>query len=470
MPLLAGMKQTDETDRTTASIFGENGLSGFMYLIENVNVVNEGEMERKSVLIENGCISRIADSIPRTEGVQVIDGEGKFLLPGIIDTHVHFRDPGLTEKADFRTESCAAIAGGVTSVIDMPNTKPQTVSEKTLDEKLAMAAEKSLVNYGFMLGATNGNIGEISAIDPKKYAAIKLFMGSSTGNMLVNSDSSLEELFGSARKLIVAHCEDEDRIRQRTDVFKASGENTPELHPKIRDVESCFISTRKAVALAEKHGARLHVAHLSTEKELSLFSSGSVGGKRITAEVTPNHLWFCDGDYARLGNRIRCNPAIKSAIDRDALRKALNDNLIDTIATDHAPHCLDEKMRPYFESVSGMPSIQHSLLVMLELVKRGVLGIETLVEKMCHNPARLFSIEGRGFIREGYAADLVLVDMDSETRVVPEGLCYKCRWSPLEGERFTSKVLKTFVNGIPAYDSEKGVFENVKGRALKFSD
>lgn len=469
MPLLAGLYPDEVIKGKTVSFLQENGLSCFMYLIENVNVVNEGKVEKKSVLIENGLVSQISDHIPHTEGVSVINGEGKYLLPGVIDTHVHFRDPGLTVKADFYTESCAALAGGVTSVIDMPNTKPQTVSEQTLDEKLAMAAEKSLVNYGFMVGATNGNIGEISSIDPRKYAAIKLFMGSSTGNMLVNSDSSLEDLFASARKVIVAHCEDEERIRERTDMFRNAGSNSPNIHPKIRDAESCFISTQKAVALAKKYNARLHVAHLSTGKELSLFSSESLENKNVTAEVTPNHLWFCDDDYQRLGNLIRCNPAIKSANDREALRNALKDNIIDTIATDHAPHCREEKMRPYFESVSGMPSIQHSLLVMLELVKRNVIDIGTLVEKMCHNPARLFSIENRGFIREGYAADLVLVDMGSETQVTAESLYYKCRWSPLEGETFSSKVLRTFVNGIPAYDCENGIFESIRGRSLKFS-
>lgn len=471
MPLLAGLKSDNEINTQNTVFFADLfGITAFRYLIKNAFVVNEGRTECKSVLVEYGKISKIADEIPVAEGVIVINAEGKHLLPGVIDTHVHFRDPGLTHKADFHTESCAAVAGGVTSVIDMPNTKPQTTTEALLDEKIAMASAKSLCNFGFMVGATNNNIDAINSIDTSKYAAIKLFMGSSTGNMLVSDDAALERLFQTAKKPIVAHCEDEARIAERTAIAKDRwGDNAPaSAHAFIRDDEACFRSTHKAVALAQHFGSRLHVAHVTTAKELSLFSEGSIDGKRITAEVTPSHLWFCDEDYATLGNRIRCNPSVKSADDREALRKALNDGILDTIATDHAPHLLEEKMIPYFESVSGMPSIQHSLLVALELCKQGYLSLEKVVEKMCHNPAKLFGIEERGFVREGYNADLVLVDLNAETVVDNAALYYKCRWSPLEGTRFHAKVEKTFVNGVLTYDCQRGIVNDVKGRPLRF--
>ncbi len=471
MPLLAGLKHDDETLSPNTVSFAELfGLTAFRYLIKDAFVVNEGSTQRKSVLVENGRIAKIANEIPATEGVIVIDADGKYLLPGVIDTHVHFRDPGLTHKADFYTESCSAVAGGVTSVIDMPNTKPQTTTEALLDEKIAMASAKSLCNFGFMVGATNDNIDTLNTIDTAKYAAIKLFMGSSTGNMLVSDDAALERLFQTAKKPIVAHCEDEARIAERTAIAKDRwGDNAPaSAHAFIRDDEACFRSTHKAVGLAQHFGSRLHVAHVTTAKELSLFSDGSIDGKRITAEVTPSHLWFCDENYATLGNRIRCNPAVKSSDDREALRKALNDGILDAIATDHAPHLLEEKLKPYFESVSGMPSIQHSLLVALELCKQGYLSLEKVVEKMCHNPAKLFGIEERGFVREGYNADLVLVDLNAETVVDNATLYYKCRWSPLEGTRFHAKVEKTFVNGVLTFDCQRGIVNDVKGRPLRF--
>lgn len=472
MPLLAGLIKDNEINTQNTAVFTDLfGITAFRYLIKNAFVVNEGSVQRKTVLVENGRISKIADEILVTEGVIVIDAQGKHLLPGVIDTHVHFRDPGLTHKADFHTESCAAVAGGVTSVIDMPNTKPQTTTEALLDDKIAMASAKSLCNFGFMVGATNDNIDEINAIDTAKYAAVKLFLGSSTGNMLVSDDAALERLFQTAKRPIVAHCEDEARIAERTTLAKERWSDTPvppEAHAFIRDDEACYRSTHKAVGLAQQFGSRLHVAHVTTAKELSLFSEGSIDSKRITAEVTPSHLWFCDEDYATLGNRIRCNPAVKSSDDREALRKALNDGLLDTIATDHAPHLLEEKMKPYFESVSGMPSIQHSLLVALELSKKGYFSLETVVEKMCHNPAKLFGIEERGFVREGYNADLVLVDLNAETVVDNATLYYKCRWSPLEGTRFHAKVEKTFVNGVLTYDCQRGIVNDVKGRLLRF--
>ena len=472
MPLLAGLKNDNELNAQNTVLFTDLfGITAFRYLIKDAFVVNEGSVQRKTVLVENGRIAKIADEIPVTEGVIVIDAQGKHLLPGVIDTHVHFRDPGLTHKADFHTESCAAVAGGVTSVIDMPNTKPQTTTETLLDEKIAMASAKSLCNFGFMVGATNDNIDTLNSIDTAKYAAIKLFMGSSTGNMLVSDDAALERLFQTAKKPIVAHCEDEARIAERTAIAKERWSDTPvppEAHAFIRDDEACYRSTHKAVSLAQHFGSRLHVAHVTTAKELSLFSDGSIDGKRITAEVTPSHLWFCDEDYPTLGNRIRCNPAVKSSDDREALRKALNDGLLDTIATDHAPHLLEEKMKPYFESVSGMPSIQHSLLVALELSRQGCFSLETVVEKMCHNPAKLFGIEERGFVRDGYNADLGLVDLNAETVVDNAALYYKCRWSPLEGTRFHAKVEKTFVNGVLTFDCQRGIVNDVKGRLLRF--
>lgn len=471
MPLLAGLIKDNEINTQNTAVFTDLfGITAFRYLIKDAFVVNEGSVQRKTVLVENGRIAKIADEIPLTEGVIVINAQGKHLLPGVIDTHVHFRDPGLTHKADFHTESCAAVAGGVTSVIDMPNTKPQTTTEALLDDKIAMASAKSLCNFGFMVGATNDNIDTLNSIDTAKYAAIKLFMGSSTGNMLVSDDVALERLFQTAKKPIVAHCEDEARIAERTAIAKERwGDSAPaSAHAFIRDDEACFRSTHKAVGLAQHFGSRLHVAHVTTAKELSLFSDGSIDSKYITAEVTPSHLWFCDEDYPTLGNRIRCNPAVKSSDDREALRKALNDGLLDTIATDHAPHLLEEKMKPYFESVSGMPSIQHSLLVALELCKLGYLSLEKVVEKMCHNPAKLFGIEERGFVREGYNADLVLVDLNAETVVDNATLYYKCRWSPLEGTRFHAKVEKTFVNGVLTYDCQRGIVNDVKGRPLRF--
>ena len=441
------------------------------YLIHNATIVNEGDRFVASVLIENGIITQISDHIQATDSTTVIDAEGSYLLPGVIDTHVHFRDPGLTHKADFATESAAAVVGGVTSVVDMPNTKPQTTTRQLLDDKKQIAAQKSVVNYGFMLGATNDNIDELLAIDKAEYAAIKLFLGSSTGNMLVNNDAVLDRLFAEASKLIVAHCEDEDTIVANTQRYKDMyGDDAPaSVHAMIRDVEACYRSSKKAVELARKFNTRFHLAHLSTDKELELLSIGGVEAKNITAEVSPNHLWFSAEDYATLGNKIRCNPSIKSVVDRDALLQALKEGRIDTVATDHAPHLIDEKERPYFQSVSGMPSIQHSLLTMLELSRQGKISLEAMVEKMSHNPATLFGIEGRGFIRKGYSADLVLVNPNETTLVDKPSLLYKCGWSPMEGYVFANKIVKTFVNGNLVYSDGK-VINTTKGMALSFTN
>lgn len=450
-------------------------------LIHNATIVNEGRIFVGSVVIEDDKIAEVAekseysDYSENSEYSEVIEASGLLLLPGVIDTHVHFRDGGNSENpaGTFRSESRAARAGGVTSVIDMPNTKPQTVSLEALKAKEALAARDSAVNYGFMLGATNDNIDDLLAIDPTRYAAIKLFLGSSTGNMLVNNPEQLDHLFRDAKKLIVAHCEEEAIIQANLlnakHEFQGTDGETAALHPKIRNTEACFLSTYHAIERARKYGTRFHVAHISTATELSLLSNFDLEKKNITAEVTPNHLWFDDRDYAELGNKIKCNPAIKSNDDRLALWAALEDDLIDTIATDHAPHPLEAKQKPYFDAPSGIPSIQHSLQMMLEAVfspevggRRSESAIEDntsyliphtselltmLVSKMCHNPALLFGIERRGFIRKGYKADLVLVRPGVEETVTRESLLYKCGWSPLEGQTFHTHIERVWVNG-----------------------
>ena len=435
------------------------------YIIKNGTVVNEGTLTKRDLFIHDG---RLVDDADKLRKPQSFSAEGCYILPGIIDTHVHFRDPGYPAKADFATESHAALAGGVTSVIDMPNTNPQTTTLADLETKEQIAAQKSVVNYGFMLGATNDNIDTLLNIDPLRYAAIKLFLGSSTGNMLVNKPDTLDRLFGESKKLIVAHCEDESIIQANLRNYKIEyagkeGENAS-LHPKIRNREACFVSTYKAVERARKYGTHLHVAHVSTATELSLFSNKSIEEKNITAEVTPNHLWFDDRDYAELGNKIKCNPAIKTNDDRLALWSGLFDGVIDTIGTDHAPHTLEEKNRPYFDAPGGIPSIQHSLQMMMEgffnpsACERDdhdeVLQewLPLIVYKMCHNPAILFGIEKRGFIRPGYYADLAIIE-PGETTVTRESLLYKCAWSPLEGQTLHTRLRQVFLNGMPAGQS-----------------
>ena len=437
-------------------------------LIHNATIVNEGRIFVGSVLVDGDRIVSVTEgNIPLSEttALQTIDATGKLLLPGVIDTHVHFRDGGQSENpaGTFYSESRAARAGGVTSVIDMPNTKPQTTSMEALEAKENLAARDSAVNYGFMLGATNDNIDTLLAIEPTRYAAIKLFLGSSTGNMLVNNPEKLDLLFKKARKLIVAHCEQEEVIQAnllnaKREFQGTDGENAS-LHPKIRNNEACFLSTYHAIERARKYGTRFHVAHISTATELSLLSNFELDKKHITAEVTPNHLFFDDRDYAELGNKIKCNPAIKSNDDRMALWLALEDGLIDTIATDHAPHPLEAKMKPYFEAPSGIPSIQHSLQMMLETAIDNQELLSMVVQKMCHNPALLFGIKDRGFIRQGYKADLVLVRTGVEEKVTRESLLYKCGWSPLEGQTFHTRIEHVWVNG----DLSVGI-----GEALQF--
>ena len=436
-------------------------------LIHNATIVNEGRIFNGSVLIEDDRITDIVegDCLPtglyEDKSIQSIDATGMLLMPGVIDTHVHFRDGGMSENpaGTFYTESRAALAGGVTSVIDMPNTKPQTTTIEALEAKETLAARDSAVNYGFMLGATNDNIDTLLAIEPTRYAAIKLFLGSSTGNMLVNDSEQLDHLFRDTKKLIVAHCEEEAVVQANMlnmkREYQGTDKETAALHPQIRNTEACFLSTYKAIERARRFDTRLHIAHISTATELSLLSNFDITKKNITAEVTPNHLWFDDRDYAKLGNLIKCNPAIKSNDDRLALWAALEDDIIDTIATDHAPHPIEAKQKPYFDAPSGIPSIQHSLQMMLEAGVNDEL-LTLIVSKMCHNPALLFGIKDRGFIRKGYKADLVLVRTGVEETVTKESLLSKCGWSPLEGMTFHSHIEHVFVNG---KEKEKGSAE-----------
>ena len=425
-------------------------------LIHNATIVNEGRIYKGSVIINNDMIEEVVESetfLFPLSSFHLVEAEGLILLPGVIDTHVHFRDGGQSENpaGTFYSESRAARAGGVTSVIDMPNTKPLTVTLEALEAKEALAARDSAVNYGFMLGATNENIDDLLAVEPTRYAAIKLFLGSSTGNMLVNNPEQLDHLFRDANKLIVAHCEEEHVVQANLLNAKREYQGTPDetaaLHPKIRNNEACFLSSYHAIERARRYGTRFHVAHISTATELSLLSNFDLDKKHITAEVTPNHLYFDDRDYAELGNRIKCNPAIKSNDDRMALWLALEDGLIDTIATDHAPHPLEAKMKPYFDAPSGIPSIQHSLQMMLEPAISDNELLLMVVQKMCHNPALLFGIADRGFIRKGYMADLVLVRPGVEETVTRESLLYKCGWSPLEGQTFHTHIEHVWVNG-----------------------
>ncbi len=424
-------------------------------LIHNATIVNEGRIFVGSVLIDGDKIAAISESSDYSEysDCSEIDATGMLLLPGVIDTHVHFRDGGNSENpaGTFFSESRAARAGGVTSVVDMPNTNPQTTTADALAAKEALAARDSAVNYGFMIGATCDNLDWLLSVEPTSYAAIKLFLGSSTGNMLLADPEKLDRLFREARKLIVAHCEEEAVVQANLHNFKlefqgTAGENAS-LHPKIRNSEACFLSTYKAVERARRYGTHLHIAHISTATELSLLSNFDLDRKNVTAEVTPNHLYFDDRDYAELGNLIKCNPAIKSNDDRLALWAALEDGLIDTIATDHAPHPLEAKQRPYFDAPSGIPSIQHSLQMMLEAAIGNDELLPMIVQKMCNNPALLFGIEGRGFIRPNYKADLVLVRTGIEQRVTKESLLYKCGWSPLEGQTFHTRIEHVWING-----------------------
>ncbi len=442
-------------------------------LIKNALVVNEGRKFKGSVVVEGETIAEILNENehPALPCEETIDAEGMYLIPGVIDTHVHFREPGLTLKADIATESQAAAAGGVTTIMDMPNTQPQTTTIQALNEKFGLLAEKCVVNYSCYFGATNNNHNLFSALDKHRVAGVKVYMGSSTGNMLVDRMNSLRHIFGGTDLLIAAHCEDQHIINRNTELYKKEfpdGKVPIFCHPAIRSAEACHESSALAVRLAREAGARLHIMHISTARELSLFEEGAVEHKRITAEACIPHLYFCEEDYRRLGARIKCNPAIKSAADRNALREAVNTDRIDTIATDHAPHLLEEKKGGALKAASGIPIIRFSLLSMLELTAQGVFSLEKVVEKMCHAPALLYRIDRRGFIRKGYRADLVLVRPVAEWEVKKEHLFSKCGWSPLEGHEFRWKVDQTFVNGHPLY-KESRVDTSRRGQEVRFN-
>ena len=421
------------------------------------------------MFIQNGLIAQIGQSL-EVQAADIIDAGQKYLMPGVIDDQVHFREPGLTHKADIYTESKAAVAGGITSFMEMPNTQPQTLTQDLLELKFKKAKEVSLANYSFFMGASNDILEEVLKTDPKNVGAIKIFMGSSTGNMLVDDKSVLENIFEKSKMLIAVHCEDEAIIQQNTAHYKSIyGEDVPiEIHPKIRSEEACYKSSSMAIELAKKHDTRLHVFHLSTAKEMELFRNDiPLEEKRITAEVCIHHLWFDDSQYADKGTHIKWNPAVKSKADKEAVFKALLDDRIDIIATDHAPHTLEEKNNTYFKAPSGGPLVQHALVAMLELYHQGKIRLEKIVEKMCHAPAICFQVENRGFIKEGYAADLVLVDIDNPWQVNKDNILYKCAWSPFEGNIFKSKVTHTWVNGHLAY--QNGIFdESQKGHRLTF--
>jgi dihydroorotase len=442
-------------------------------LLYNGIIVNENTKKNGSILIEGDKISHIYyGEIPDHiyNNTKKIDVSNKLIIPGIIDDQVHFREPGLTHKGDINSESRAAVAGGITSFMEMPNTNPQTTTQELLEEKYRTGAEKSLANYSFYIGATNNNLQELLKTDPKQVCGIKIFMGSSTGNMLVDDIGVLEKIFQQSPLLIAVHCEDETTIRKNIASYSSHfGENIPiESHPDIRSEEACFLSSSLAVNIARKYNTRLHILHLSTAKELSLLQTQlPTSDKRITSEVCVHHLWFDNEDYARKGNLIKWNPAIKTKNDKEALLNAIINNTIDIIATDHAPHTMEEKSNPYLKAPSGGPLVQHSLNVMLELRKQGKISIEKIIQKMCHHPADVFQVSKRGYIREGYCADLAIVDLEKKWKVSKDNVLYKCKWSPFEDYEFTGKVTQTIINGIVVFDN--GVInETFRGKRLEF--
>lgn len=440
-------------------------------LIHGGLIINEGRSYTGYVIVRNGIIETVTEG--PFEGPfdgERIDASGCWVLPGAIDDQVHFREPGLTYKADIASESAAAVVGGVTSFMDMPNVKPATVTLDLLEQKFETAARTSAANYSFYLGATNDNGKEVARIDPRHVCGVKVFMGSSTGNMLVDDTRALAAIFDTSPVVVATHCEDETRIRTRMAEFRNRyGDDAPtSIHPLIRDAEACYVSSARAVELADRYQAQLNVLHVSTARELSLFESGPVEGKSVTAEVCVHHLWFSDRDYAARGNRIKWNPAIKSIEDRDALRQGLADGKIDIVATDHAPHTLEEKSQPYWSAPSGGPSIQHSLPAMLTLAAQGLWSKEKVVEKMCHAPALRYGVVGRGFLRSGYHADIAIVDPQRPQTVSRDTLLYKCGWSPFEGERLVCSVVLTLVNGRKAFENGR-VDPDIRGERLEFT-
>jgi dihydroorotase len=439
-------------------------------LIKNGTIINEGKQITADILISKGKIEKIASQIACQEAVNEIDASGLYILPGCIDDQVHFREPGLTHKGNIYTESRAAVAGGITSFMEMPNTVPNALTQALLEDKYQIAAKNSIANYSFFMGASNDNLEEVLKTDTTKICGVKVFMGSSTGNMLVDKESVLEGLFSRVGALIATHCEDEQTVRNNLEAFKAKyGDQIPvSAHPLIRSEEACYLSSSKAVALAQKFGARLHVLHISTAKETELFDNKlPLAEKKITAEACVHHLWFSDADYTSKGNLIKWNPAVKTSADREGIWKALLEDRIDVIATDHAPHTIDEKAQAYSAAPSGGPLVQHALLALLDKVKEGKITIERVVEKMAHAPAILFNIKERGFIREGYAADIVLVANTPGATVQKSNLLYKCGWSPFEGHQFSHQVHSTYVNGNCVY-SKGDIIENSIGERLLF--
>ncbi|MFY7958035.1 MAG: dihydroorotase [Flavobacterium macrobrachii] len=440
-------------------------------LIKNAKIVNEGKIVEGDVLIEDEFIVEIAESIsPKSPNCKIIDAEGNYLIPGAIDDQVHFREPGLTHKGTIETESRAAVAGGITSFIEQPNTVPNAVTQELLEEKYQIAAQTSYANYSFMMGGTNDNLEEVLKTNPRNVAGIKLFLGSSTGDMLVDSSAALEKIFSSTKLLIAVHSEDETTVKENLEKYKLQfGDDIPvQYHPEIRSVEACYKSTVKVIELAKRTGARLHVFHISTAKELDLFTNKiPLEEKQITAEVCIHHLWFSDEDYATKGNLIKWNPAVKSADDRKALWEALLDDRIDVVATDHAPHTLEEKKQVYTKAPSGGPLVQHAVVAMFEAHHQGKISVEKIVEKMCHNPAKIFKIEKRGFIKEGFYADLVIVNAGLPWNVKKENIIAKCGWSPFEGYNFKSRISHTFVNGELVYQNFK-VKDKKVGKRLLF--
>jgi len=440
-------------------------------LIKDAKIVNEGTITEGDVLIADGIISKIENQISvNLPDWKVIDAEGNYLLPGMIDDQVHFREPGLTYKADISSESKAAVAGGITSFIEQPNTVPTTTTQRTLEQKYQIASEKSYANYSFMIGATNRNLKEILKTNPKNVAGIKMFLGASTGNMLVDNQKAIENIFSQTNMLIAVHSEDEAIIKDNLEKYKKEfADDIPaEYHPKIRSTEACYNSSYKIIELARKTGARLHIFHISTDKETELLTNEiPLDKKQITAEVCIHHLWFTDKDYAKKGNLIKWNPAIKSQNDKNKLWKALLDGRIDNIATDHAPHTLEEKSKKYLEAPAGGPMVQHALVALFENHLQGKISIEQIVEKIAHNPAKIFKIHKRGFIKEGYYADLTIVDTHQPWNVNKNNILYKCAWSPFEGKNFKSKITHTFVNGKLVYQNGK-IREELAGQRLIF--
>ncbi len=440
-------------------------------LIKNAKIVNEGQIIESDLLISNGRIEKVAPNITPTNE-EVIDAKGKYLLPGAIDDQVHFRDPGVTYKADIYTESRAAVAGGITSFMEMPNTVPNALTQELLEDKYNLGASKSLANYSFYMGASNENIEEVLKTDKEKVCGVKVFMGSSTGNMLVDSEKTLTNIFSKLDHLIATHCEDEATIRKNTAIFKEKyGDNMPiKYHPQIRNNEACYLSSSLAVRLAKKHGTRLNILHLSSAEEMDLFDNTiPLAEKKITAEVCIHHMWFTDEDYDEKGTYIKWNPAVKSQKDQDAIWKAIKDGRIDIIATDHAPHTAEEKDNNYWDAPSGGPLVQHAMPALFDFYHQGKLSLEDIVQKICHNVAIAFKVRERGYIREGYWADLMLVDLDSPWEVTKSNILYKCKWSPFEGHKFKSSITHTFVNGNLVYENGK-VIEGTNGQRLLFNN